>query len=82
MSGKYNLFLPLWKKKNDLQSAFQLFYTTLFGMHVSYLFLRTGSILPPITAHIWCNIMGIPEIVWELRVFPKHRKGMLFLSFG
>jgi len=54
-------------------SAFQLCYTTLFGMHVSYLFLRTGSILPPITAHIWCNIMGIPEIVWELQRFPRHR---------
>jgi len=55
-------------------SAFQLCYTTLFGMHVSYLFLRTGSIFSPITAHIWCNTMGIPEIVWELKTFPKYRK--------
>jgi len=55
-------------------TTFQLCYTTLFGMHVSYLFLRTGSILPPITAHIWCNIMGIPEIVRELKMFPRHRQ--------
>lgn len=59
-------------------STFQLCYTTLFGMYVSYLFLRTGSILPPITAHIWCNIMGIPEIAWELKIFPRYRKANFF----
>jgi len=25
--------------------------------------------------------MGIPEIVWELKVFPKHRKGKDFFIF-
>lgn len=50
-------------------------------MHVSYLFLRTGSIFPPITAHIYCNIMGIPEVAWELKMFPKYRKSMFVLSF-
>ncbi|KAF8802202.1 hypothetical protein BYT27DRAFT_7197287 [Phlegmacium glaucopus] len=73
----YNRYGRTWsaaQRALAITIAFQLCYTTLFGMHVSYLFLRTGSILPPITAHIWCNIMGIPEIVWELKIFPKHRK--------
>ncbi|KAF5315246.1 hypothetical protein D9619_007505 [Psilocybe cf. subviscida] len=55
-------------------SVFQLAYTTLFGSIASYLFLRTGSILPPITAHIFCNMMGFPDISNEMRRFPKYKK--------
>ena len=62
-------------------TVFQLGYTTLFGFHASYLFLRTGSILPPITAHIFCNIMGIPEIAYELKRFPRHKTGRYYLFF-
>ncbi|KAG7445568.1 Abi-domain-containing protein [Guyanagaster necrorhizus] len=51
--------------------AFQMTYTTLFGFHCSYLFLRTGSIWPPITAHVFCNIMGVPGLQQELRHFPS-----------
>jgi hypothetical protein len=46
--------------------VFQLVYTTLFGWYASYLFLRTGSILPPILSHIFCNIMGLPPIFQNL----------------
>jgi len=72
----YNRYGRTWlaARRALVMSVFQLCYTTFFGMHVSYLFLRTGSILPPITAHIWCNIMGLPEIVWELKTFPKYRR--------
>ncbi|TYJ51215.1 hypothetical protein B9479_008227 [Cryptococcus floricola] len=38
---------------------FQLTYTTLFGWFASYLFLRTGSVIPPLVAHMFCNVMGI-----------------------
>ncbi|TFK38928.1 hypothetical protein BDQ12DRAFT_682734 [Crucibulum laeve] len=61
-------------KRAIISSIFQLAYTTLFGFHCSYLFLRTGSIYPAITAHIFCNIMGLPEIAYELRKFPKQKK--------
>ncbi|KAF8959177.1 hypothetical protein BDZ97DRAFT_1667489 [Flammula alnicola] len=64
-------------KRALITSLFQLAYTTLFGSHASYLFLRTGSILPPITAHIFCNVMGIPEIAWEMQRFPKRRKAII-----
>ncbi|KDR77595.1 hypothetical protein GALMADRAFT_245743 [Galerina marginata CBS 339.88] len=64
-------------KRAIITSCFQLGYTTLFGFHVSYLFLRTGSIFPPITAHIVCNIMGIPEIGYELRKFQRYRHAII-----
>ncbi|WWD22257.1 hypothetical protein CI109_106748 [Kwoniella shandongensis] len=60
--------LEVYRKNGSTKNAavqailgclFQLTYTTLFGWFASYLFLRTGSVLPPLTAHIYCNIMGI-----------------------
>lgn len=54
--------------------VFQLSYTTLFGSFASYLFLRTGSIWPPITAHIFCNIMGIPQLGYEVSKFPQQKR--------
>jgi len=56
--------------------AVQLAYTTLFGFHTSYLFLRTGSVLPAITAHTFCNVMGLPQITSELKAMPNYRIGM------
>ncbi|KAK0462016.1 uncharacterized protein EV420DRAFT_1528346 [Desarmillaria tabescens] len=58
-------------KRAILGIAFQMTYTTLFGFHCSYLFLRTGSIWPPITAHVFCNIMGVPGLPQELKHFPS-----------
>ena len=51
----------------------QLAYTTLFGYHCAFLFLRTGSVYPPLFSHMFCNFMGLPQIAYELQVFP-HRK--------
>ncbi|KAF8073392.1 hypothetical protein FPV67DRAFT_1477623 [Lyophyllum atratum] len=65
-------------KRAVLMSLFQLTYTMLFGFHCSYLFLRTGSIYSPISAHVFCNIMGLPEIVWELRRYPHRKTAILF----
>ncbi|KAK0504399.1 hypothetical protein EDD18DRAFT_499993 [Armillaria luteobubalina] len=58
-------------KRAIIAITFQMAYTTLFGFHCSYLFLRTGSIWPPITAHVFCNIMGVPGLQQELRHFPS-----------
>lgn len=44
-----------------LSSSFQFVYTTIFGWYASYLFLRTGSLIPPILCHSFCNIMGFPD---------------------
>lgn len=41
-------------------SLFQFLYTTLFGWYASYLFIRTGSVWPPVLNHSFCNMMGFP----------------------
>lgn len=43
-----------------LTSSVQFLYTTFFGWLTAFLFLSTGSVLPCITSHIFCNIMGLP----------------------
>lgn len=56
-----------------VRTVIQLAYTTLFGYHCAFLFLRTGSVYPPVFSHMFCNFMGLPQIAYELQVFP-HRK--------
>ncbi|EJD01804.1 Abi-domain-containing protein, partial [Fomitiporia mediterranea MF3/22] len=56
-----------------MSTIFQFIYTTVFGWLCSFLFLRTGSIIVPTIAHIFCNVMGFPAITWELKQFPSHR---------
>ena len=67
-------------------TVFQFTYTTLFGFHSAFLFLRTGSLLPPIFAHMFCNIMGFPQLQAELRWYPHRRKrtliSYLFCALG
>ncbi|KAL2915205.1 CAAX prenyl protease [Polyrhizophydium stewartii] len=43
-------------------SAFQMCYTTVFGWIATYLFIHTGSIYGPIAAHMFCNIVGFPDL--------------------
>ncbi|KAI0353885.1 Abi-domain-containing protein [Trametes cingulata] len=57
-----------------ISTLFQLAYTSLFGFHCAYLFLRTGSLLPPTSAHVFCNIMGFPQYGLHVRMFPKRRR--------
>ncbi len=45
-----------------LSSAFQFFYTTVFGAYATFSFIRTGSILGVILLHSFCNFMGLPSI--------------------
>ncbi|KDQ26065.1 hypothetical protein PLEOSDRAFT_7678, partial [Pleurotus ostreatus PC15] len=71
---------PAAAKRALLMTLFQLSYTTLFGSFASYLFLRTGSILPPMTAHIFCNVMGIPQLGYEVSKFPQQRR-FIYLAY-
>jgi len=64
-------------KRAAMSTIFQTAYTTLFGAHTSYLFLRTSSLLPPLTAHVFCNIMGIPQMQSEMRRFPAQRQAII-----
>lgn len=57
-----------------LSTFFQFTYTTLFGFHSAFLLLRTGSLLPSISAHIFCNFMGFPQLQEELQQYPRRRR--------
>ncbi|EIW65728.1 hypothetical protein TREMEDRAFT_15682, partial [Tremella mesenterica DSM 1558] len=52
---------------------FQIGYTTLFGWFASYSFIRTGSILPPLASHIFCNIMSIYLPTTAVERHPKRK---------
>lgn len=53
--------------------AIQLTYTTVFGWITAFLWLRSGSVFPCITSHIFCNLMGLPTPGADARVMPKRR---------
>lgn len=50
------------KKRALLIVGAQLGYTTVFGWYASFLYLRTGSVFAPLAAHVFCNIMGFPDL--------------------
>ncbi|KAJ7795508.1 hypothetical protein B0H14DRAFT_2468169, partial [Mycena olivaceomarginata] len=56
-------------KRAVLTTLFQNAYTTLFGAYTSHIFLCTSSIVPPLTAHVFCNTMGFPQLQTEMRRF-------------
>ncbi|KAG1899674.1 CAAX protease self-immunity-domain-containing protein [Suillus fuscotomentosus] len=60
-------------KRALISTTIQFTYTSIFGFYCCYLFLRSGSLLPPIAAHMFCNIMGIPQPNYEISLMP-HRK--------
>ncbi|CAK9783501.1 unnamed protein product [Cutaneotrichosporon oleaginosum] len=61
----------LWRA--GLGCLFQMSYTTLFGWFASYLYIRTGSVLPPVISHIFCNVMGIYGPGTASRRHPKNK---------
>ncbi|KAF3441680.1 hypothetical protein FNV43_RR15595 [Rhamnella rubrinervis] len=48
--------------KASMVIALQLGYTVIFGSYASFLFIRTGHLLAPLVAHIFCNFMGLPVL--------------------
>jgi len=50
------------KKTALTQVAFQVFYTSLFGMYSNFLLLRTGSTVAVILTHTFCNHQGFPNV--------------------
>jgi len=51
-------------------TLFQCTYTTLFGMYATYIILRTRSVIPVTVSHIFCNIMGFPDLTFMIRPEP------------
>lgn len=42
--------------------ALQLTYTTVFGALATHLLLRTGNLAAPVTSHVICNFVGLPDL--------------------
>lgn len=62
--------------------AFQFTYTTLFGVLVSYIYIRTGSILAAISAHMVCNFLSFPSPEFldeDSPTYPKRKR--MFAAF-
>ncbi|KAG3119225.1 hypothetical protein PI124_g2946 [Phytophthora idaei] len=45
-----------------LTVGFQLLYTSLFGAYATFIFLRTGHFASIFLVHIFCNVMGFPDL--------------------
>ncbi|XP_024540057.1 CAAX prenyl protease 2 [Selaginella moellendorffii] len=41
----------------------QLGYTIVFGCYAAFLYVRTGHLIAAVVPHIFCNIMGFPDLV-------------------
>ncbi|XP_008788156.2 CAAX prenyl protease 2 isoform X1 [Phoenix dactylifera] len=77
-----NHFLELYfQQKYSFLKAFlivglQLGYTVIFGWYASFLFIRTGNLISPIVAHIFCNMMGLPVLS------SSRTKGVATMAFA
>ncbi|VDO98262.1 unnamed protein product [Soboliphyme baturini] len=49
-----------WKTSINI-CAFQAFYTYIFGLYASFLYLRTDHFVAAVLCHSFCNRMGLPE---------------------
>ncbi|XVE75991.1 hypothetical protein DITRI_Ditri12bG0136700 [Diplodiscus trichospermus] len=60
--------------KASMVIGLQLGYTVIFGSYASFLFMRTGNLLAPLVAHVFCNYMGLPVLFVQ-------RKGLVTMAF-
>jgi prenyl protein peptidase len=51
-----------------LISAIQFTYTSLFGFFAAFVYLRTGNMFASVTAHTFCNFMGLPRVYGRVGV--------------
>lgn len=60
--------------KTSMVVGLQLGYTVIFGSYASFLFIRTGHLLAPLLAHMFCNFMGLPVLF-------SRKNGMVSVAF-
>ncbi|OAF66581.1 hypothetical protein A3Q56_05676 [Intoshia linei] len=74
-----------FKDNLEIFYLFKVVYTTLFGFYACKIVVKTGTILPAISAHFICNYFGFPincfEIMCKVIVnVVKLRKGNLVVN--
>ncbi|KAF9220520.1 Abi-domain-containing protein [Gyrodon lividus] len=72
---------PAAVKRAVIGTTFQFTYTSVFGFYCSYLFLRTGSLSTPITAHMFCNMMGVPQPGYDIGQRPDRKLAIIIAYF-
>ncbi|KAG7028101.1 CAAX prenyl protease 2, partial [Cucurbita argyrosperma subsp. argyrosperma] len=80
VAAHLNHFMEYYDKQNNnltktvMVVGLQLCYTVVFGSYASFLFVRTGHLLAPLVAHVFCNFMGLPVLF-------SRRRGVVSLAF-
>jgi len=68
------------KKGELINTVFQLAYTFVFGSYAAALYcLSNYSIYPPISAHIFCNMLGLPDFH---NILTHKRKNIILYSYA
>ncbi|TGZ83364.1 Abi-domain-containing protein [Ascodesmis nigricans] len=67
-----------------LRTLIQFTYTSIFGWYVAFLFVRTGSVLPAIFVHSFCNSLGVPSLALrsEEKVWKRWLYWVLLVVVG
>ncbi|KAL1746857.1 hypothetical protein HDZ31DRAFT_33264 [Schizophyllum fasciatum] len=68
-------------KRALLQTAFQFLYTTLFGAYCVDIFLLSGNIVAPVSAHVVANFMGMPMLGYDQRTLPNNRRSITAMYY-
>jgi prenyl protein peptidase len=61
-----------------LSTLVQITYTSIFGVIATYLHLRTGSLAAPITSHVVCNFVGLPDVGF---LVPPGQNNSVYISY-
>ena len=72
----YNVYLQQGRSRHAAISGLvtataQFAYTMVFGWYANFLFLRAGSVWAPLSAHVFCNVMGLPSPASAAERHPK-----------
>lgn len=55
-----------------------MLYTTVFGWYAAWLMVSQGHLAPAVTAHAFCNYMGLPP--FAAMMSHKRRKSLLLAT--
>ncbi|XP_052173359.1 CAAX prenyl protease 2 isoform X2 [Diospyros lotus] len=74
-----NHFLEFYFQQNcslvkaSMVAGLQLGYTVIFGSYASFLFVRTGHLIAPLVAHVFCNCMNLPVLYSQRNVMMEKK---------
>lgn len=66
------------KKGEMMSTVAQLAYTFVFGSYAATLYCLSNSIFPAISAHIFCNLLGLPDFH---NIMNHKRKNLILYSY-